>query len=162
MTPADRDAVKTELNRLLSSVLYTEKAHFRHEERARRTYFWLGLVATAAGTLTAISVLQDLATWIPTVLAVLASLCSALLTFVRPSDSAEAHAKSGRSLGELRVRMRQYRDLDLRDADVTVQAARACLAKFAADKADIDAVAEAISDRVYRRTAKKLKDEGQQ
>lgn len=159
MNPADREAAREELNSLLSSVLYTEKAHFAHEQRARTLYMWLGLISTLGGTLTAVTLLRDLAPWMPTTLAIIATICSALLTFVKPGDAAEAHAKSGRSLGDLRVRMRQYRDLRMRDEALTADAARAALAVFAAEKSEIDSVAESISDRVYRRAARRIREE---
>ena len=145
------DALRAELAHMTSDLVHTEKAHFAAAQKHLRLHRVLGLVATAAGALAAAAVVSDANQTLAALLALLASLSSGVVTFVKPQEKAQQHLDAGRDLGALRVQVRQTHDLDLlANSPKALDAAREAAGRYAAQKAAVDRTAPAITDAAYR------------
>jgi hypothetical protein len=148
------DALATEGSEIESDLLYTEKTHFTAAERLRRVHILLGGAATVAAAAAAATLLKE----IPAVtgaLALLGAAGTALLTFLKPDQEAEAHLAAGRQLGALRVELRQLMRLDL--GHVPDQEVRDRLADVATRKANIDASGPGTTERDFQAASKKIR-----
>ena len=156
MTPP-ADALRAELAHLTSDLIHTEKAHFAAAQKHLRLHRALGLVATVAGALAAAAVVSDTNQTAAALLALLASLSSGVLTFVKPQEKAQQHLDAGRDLGALRVQVRQTHDLDLAaPTPDALTAVRDTASRYAAAKAAVDHAAPAITDAAYREGKTKI------
>lgn len=149
---------RAEIERLEEDVLYTEKAHFAAATTLHKLHVRLGVFATGAAAASVATIVAKTSTWVPGVLALAASIGSAVLTFIKPEERAAQHLEAGRTLGDLRVRMRQFRTLDL-GANVEPDWVRRTVASFTKEKAAADASAPALGDRSFKR-GKKVIEEG--
>ena len=84
MTANFRSAICGELLKMEEDMLYTEKAHFVAAEELRKVNLWVGLVATVAAAASVASIVASGPKVISGVLALLAAIASATVTFVRP------------------------------------------------------------------------------
>ena len=150
-------AVDDELKRLEEDILYTEKGHFAASNEHGRVHLALGLLATITSAVAATTIISKSDPWIPGVLALIAAVASAVLTFVKPDERAAQHLQSGRALGALRVRIRQTRTIDL-PADNHVDAAtwKTTIQDLTTQKADIDNAAPPVSDRIFKKAQQKI------
>jgi hypothetical protein len=108
-----RTAIREELLQMQDDLLYTEKTHFAAAEHFRRIHRTLGIVTTVMSTAAAATIVADLGEAPAGILALLAAILTAVMTFMAPEKSAEQHLGAGRQLGSLRVRLRQVIHLDL-------------------------------------------------
>jgi hypothetical protein len=151
-----RDEVMLELKRLEEDILYTEKAHFAQADNLRVVHYVLGGLATLASALAAASAVKSAPDW-AALLALIATTASALITFVKPESRAEQHLGSARSLGALRVRIRQVYSLDLHeDRPEAGDQWRAAVEDFAKQKADIDVSSPNTGELAFRGGKKKI------
>lgn len=150
---AREQALAKEGSQVQCDLLYTEKAHFAAAENLRRTFIGLGATSTTAAAAASAAIVKDHSD-AAGVLALLAAVASALLTFLRLDQRAEAHLAAGRQLGTIRVELRQLMHLDLGyepDQDVRDQ-----IADIANRKADIDASSPGLTERNLQRASKKI------
>jgi hypothetical protein len=147
-TRAERD----ELARLQEDILYTEKAHFAAADRARLAHLSLGIVATVSSAAAAATIVGDTGPTLPAVLALVGTLASALLTFLKPEQVAQQHLAAGRDLGAIRVQARQVANLDLGRVDD----ARPVIRDLAEQKAAVDRAAPGVGNRAFERGRKKI------
>lgn len=156
MTPL-AGALRAELTHLTSDLIHTGKAHLAAAQKHLRLHRALGLVATIAGALAAAAVVAETNQTAAALLALLASLSSGVVTFVKPQEKAQQHLDAGRDLGALRVQVRQTHDLDLLAGHPeALAAAREAAGRYAAQKAAVDRTAPAITDAAYRAGKSKI------
>lgn len=152
-TPERSEALATEGSQVDCDLLYTEKAHFAAAERLRRVHLWLGCTATVASAAAAATLLKDIAA-ATGALALLGAVGTALLTFIKPDQRAEAHLAAGRQLGALRVELRQLMRLDL--GRLPNQEVRDHLADVVTRKANIDESTPGTAERDFQAASKKI------
>lgn len=147
-----------ELSRLEEDLLYTEKTHFAAAEGLGGVHLGLGLVATLASAATATTLLGDAPTWLSGVLALVATLASGVLTFLKPEKRSSQHLQSGRALGRLRVRIRQAKfiELPIQKASTGPAAWVSVLKELADLKAEIEGAAPATSGWMLRWARRKI------
>jgi hypothetical protein len=134
-----------ELDQLIKDTFWTEKGHFVLASWWRGAHMTIGLVATVASAVAGTAIIARSNPVLPGVAAFVATVAGGLLTFLKPSERADPHLKSGRKLGALRVEMRQTLNLDLR-AGAGSQELRRQIADLAKRKADLDNAAPHIAD----------------
>jgi len=149
------ETAKAEIERLEEDVLYTEKAHFAAAATLHKVHTRLGVFATFGAAASVATIIAKSSTWVPGLLALAASIASAVLTFVKPDERGTQHLQAGRALGALRVRMRQFRSLELVD-DVAPQDVRESIASLSQEKAIAHAGAPVLSDRAFKRGKKAI------
>lgn len=113
MTTNYHSAICGELLKMEEDMLYTEKAHFVAAEELQRVNLVVGLVATVAAAASVASIVASGPKVISGVLALVAAIASATMTFVRPDEKAAQHLSAAKALGVARVKARQYRGIDL-------------------------------------------------
>lgn len=149
--------LREELLRLAEDILYTEKAHFAAAARLHHLHQLIGLIATVAAAVAACAVVAEAAVGVAVTSALIASIGSGVMTFAKPDERANEHFQAGRSLGALRVEIRQGVHLELEPAaNVNVDSWTSRASQFAQRKAEIDAAAPIISERVFRRAKDKI------
>ena len=144
-----------ELRRLQEDMLYTEKAHFAAAAQARAAHFGLGGTATVTSAAAAVSVVSEGAPALSAVLALIATLSAALMTFLKPEEVAQQHLGAGRDLGAIRVEARQAMNLDVSEAQSTADI-RTDIREISERKAAVDRAAPALSERVFEKARKKI------
>jgi hypothetical protein len=143
------ETAKAEIERLEEDVLYTEKAHFSAAATLQKVHIRLGVFGTVAAAASAATILAESSPWVSGLLALVASISTAILTFVKPEERATQHLQAGRALGALRVRMRQFRSLHNLDG-MDPQEVRESVVSLSQEKATVDAGAPAVSDRAFK------------
>lgn len=155
--PDYRQGVVDELRRLEEDMLYTEKAHFAAGEELSRAHLVLGILATLAAAASVATIVGEASAVISGGLALIASLASAVLTFVKPEEKAAQHLSAARLLGDIRVRARQHRELDLHsESGVARDEWRTYAQQISAAKAEVDQSAPSVSDRRFAKGRKKI------
>lgn len=150
-------ALTEELQQLVTDLIFTEKAHFAAAHRHGRLHRVLGVIATVAGAVAAEGIVSDRAPAWAASFALLASIASGVLTFVKPQEASQKHLDAGRDLGGLRVQVRQTLKLDVPVAGpAELAAARQAAERYAKTKAAIDKAAPAITDEAYKRGRAKI------
>lgn len=149
------DRAREELAQLSDEVLYTEKTHLAAAERLGRVHTTLGVGAAVAAAGAAATLVADWSSLAAGALAVIASVLSALLTFLKPDRAAEQHLAAGRQLAQVRVALRQVTGLDLGRLDEA--SLRAEISRLSDIKATIDDGAPATRQRDYGRASRKIK-----
>jgi len=139
-------------------ILYTEKAHFAAAEELKQVHLWVGLTATVASSAAVASIVAHGPPVIPVILSLVAALASAIVTFVKPEKKAQQHLVAARALGNLRVKTRQYREIDLHpDTPDDLKAWRALIKQTTDAKAKADVAAPSLSDRRFEKAREKIK-----
>lgn len=152
-----RKGVTDELLRLEEDMLYTEKGHFAAANELSRIHVGLGITATVAAAASVATIVGDASAIISGVLGLIASLVSAVLTFVKPEEKASQHLTAARLLGDIRVRARQHRELDLHDGAGNSSASwRTYPTEIRVAKAEVDQSAPPVSDRRFRKAQAKI------
>lgn len=150
-------AITEELTQLITDLIFTEKAHFAAAHSHGRLHRVLGIVATVSGAVAAEGIVSERSPAWAAAFALLASLASGVLTFVKPEEASQKHLDAGRDLGALRVQVRQTLNLDVPAASVAdLAASRAAAQAYAQKKAAIDKAAPAITDTSYKRGKTKV------
>ncbi|MFD1788461.1 SLATT domain-containing protein [Sphingomonas floccifaciens] len=109
----DRARIIDEGRKLATDVLYSEKAHFAAAGRWRYWQFWLGNSAAVLAALAGAGFLSkvlsvELQSWLPAVLAFVASLITILVTNMKPDQIWEKHHAAGVDYGIVRRKIRQF------------------------------------------------------
>lgn len=153
-----RLAIARELLALEEDLLYTEKAHFAAAEELQRVHLLLGLTATLSAAVSVASVVTEAGPLWSGIPALVASLASAVLTFVKPDEKAAQHLGAGRSLGQIRVRSRQHRELGLQEQATPPNPKRwrGYVDEIGKAKAETDQSAPATSNRHFRKAQAKI------
>lgn len=138
-------------------MLYTEKAHFAAAEELSRVHLWAGLIATVAAAASVASIVAQGPAVIPGILSLVAAVASAIVTFVKPEKKAEQHLAAARSLGNLRLKARRHREIDLHPGNPEdVQIWRGFVEQIAEVKGKTDGMAPSISERRFLKGRKKI------
>lgn len=152
-----RTTIADELKRLEEDILYTEKAHFAAAEALQRIHWGVGIVSTVAAAATSVSVVADGPTWVSGGLALLATVLSALLTFVKPEERAAQHLTAARVLNDVRVQAREHREIDLHASTPDQpEAWRGYIDAIRVAKKDADGAAPAVSQRAFDKARAKI------
>ena len=152
-----RTAISAELQKMEEDMLYTEKAHFVAAEELKRVHLCIGLIATVSAAASVTSIVASGPQVISGTLALIAALASATLTFVKPDEKAAQHLVAARTLGAVRVKARQHREIDLhpqRPEDVT--AWRRYVEQIGEAKSEVDGAAPSLSERRFRKGRAKI------
>lgn len=154
---AKRSAIGDELSRLEEDLLYTEKAHFESAEVWGRVHLWLGLVVTVASGLAAATIIKQTAPVVPGVLALISTVGGALITFVKPDETAQTHLGCGRAMGALRVRVRQVRLIELANVrPEEVLTLYQDVRSLSEEKAEVDSAAPHLPNWAFKRAQRKI------
>lgn len=117
---ASRDTLigglRREALRLEEDATYSSKAHFNTEETWLRRHYLLGVPATLLGAIAGASLVKSQLEWAG-VLALLGSLLTGLMTFLKPNDRAALHRAAAGQYLALRNDARFFRDVELARAD---------------------------------------------
>jgi hypothetical protein len=105
------DEIRREAERLDEDVLYAEKQHFAMASVWRRIHLWLGIPSAILAGLAGISALNSYPI-IAAALAILSGVITALLTFLDPANSSNAHHQAGISYSGLRGRFRRLHNIE--------------------------------------------------
>lgn len=147
-----RDELSRELDKLADDILYTEKSHFAAADQWASLHTILGVVTTVSAAASAATVVSTQLPGLAAILALVAAVGAALQTFLRFGDSRDIALKAGRDLGELRVTIRQTKNLKLVDAsDVELKGLVPIVAEIAAAKASIDSRSPISTPRHYKK-----------
>lgn len=156
-----RDELSKELDKLAGDILYTEKSHFAAADQWASLHNILGVTTAVSAAASAATVVSTHLPWLAASLALIATVGAALQTFLRFGDSRDIALKAGRDLGELRVKIRQTKNLKLAEAsDAELKALVPIVAELAAAKAAIDSRSPISTPRHYKR-GKKMIDGGE-
>lgn len=137
--------------------MYTEKSHFSSADQWNSLHTWVGIVTTVSATASAATVVSVGLPWLAAILALVAAVCGALQTFLRFGDSRDRALKAGRELGDLRVRIRQTKNIRLLAAsDAELYDLIPLVAEFAAAKAEIDSRSPISTPRHYKKGKKMI------
>lgn len=146
-----------ELERLHTDVFYTEKGHFAAAENLTAVHYSLGGAAALTSAAASVSVWGD-QQGAAAVLGLMAALAASLLTFLKPQAPAELHRNIGRSLGDLRVRIRQAWKVDgAADSGVLVEDLRYMIKGLTAEKYSLHKDAPNIGPVAFWRAQRKQK-----
>lgn len=155
---AYRQEVIDELRRLEEDLLYTEKGHFMAANELSRLHLGLGIAATLAAAASVATIVGEASAVLSGTLALIASLASAVLTFVKPDQKVGQHLAAGRLLNDVRVRSRQCRALDLHaDSGLSRAEWRSKADEIRSAKAEVDQTAPSISDRRFAKAQEKIR-----
>ena len=146
-------SAEEELRQLIDDMLYTEKTHLAASERLKRIHLRLGLVSTVLAAAAGATIVANW-TVVAGLLALGATVASGVLTFMKPDAVAEQHLGAGRQLARIRVRARQLVDLDLHTLGTTEL--RAAISAVADDKAGVDDVAPATTNKDFSAAQKAI------
>lgn len=153
---AHRDDILQELWKLEVDIEYTEKAHFAAAEQLRALHYVLGGLAALTSAAASAAIVKSSET-LGAVLALIAALSAALLTFVKPQSLAEQHLICGRELGDLKRRVGQCRTLDGNPASGRTDAElRSDVADFTAEKHAMHQGAPTTGPIAFRRAQRKM------
>jgi hypothetical protein len=144
-----------ELLQLQDDIMYTEKTHLASAERYQRVHWLLGVAATVTSTAAAATIVTNSSQALAGVLALVAAILAAVLTFMAPEKRAEQHLGAGRQLGALRVRVRQALNLDIPRS--SYEDIRKVLTDVAMEKAAMDAASPGTTERNFDVARRKIK-----
>lgn len=137
--------------------MYTEKSHFSSADEWNSLHTWVGIVTTVSATASAATVVSLGLPWLAAILALVAAVCGALQTFLRFGDSRDGALKAGRELGDLRVRIRQTKNIRLpATSDAELPDLIPVVTEFASTKAEIDSRSPISTPRHYKKGAKMI------
>jgi hypothetical protein len=151
-----REEITTELERLETDVHYTERAHFSAAEQFKSVHLAIGGIASIAAAAAALTVVQEQNGW-AVALAIIASVATAIVTFVKPLALAERHVACGRHLNGLKLRVRQARTLDAHpESGRSESELREMVNEFTQQKEDLHADAPTTGPVAFWRAQRKF------
>lgn len=112
MNQSLRDALADEAERIEEDSIHSAKGHFNAASTWSKRHYWIGVPATilgAAAGAAAVKSCPELAA----ILALLATILTALLTFLKPAERASAHKTAGDQFLSLRNDARMFRTIEL-------------------------------------------------
>lgn len=142
-----RDAIEQESQRLEESTLFGEKGHQRAAAMWSRLHYFLGVPATVGSLIAGIAAVRG-EDWAATVVFVVAGV-TALMTFLVPQSRAQPHWKAMNQFNALRVRVRQFRVLDVYGG-ADAEELRASVDQMSAEKDRIQQQSPPVPYLAYR------------
>ncbi|BFU94373.1 MAG: hypothetical protein NTNFB02_10950 [Nitrospira sp.] len=107
------DEMHTEASRIEEDSLYSAKGHFEAGRAWGNVHLGLGIPTVVIAAIASASAFKE-EIIAAGVLAIAASILSAISTFLNPSERSQLHHQAGVKHNSLRNRIRMFRDLDLK------------------------------------------------
>lgn len=104
--------IRDELQRIEEDCTYSGKAHFNAGDRWNGYHYWLGLPSVILSSLAGAAFVKDTPE-IGGALSAVVAILTALMTFLKPSERASGHKKSGDQYLSLRNDARVFRTIKL-------------------------------------------------
>ncbi|MEW6246599.1 MAG: SLATT domain-containing protein [Nitrospirota bacterium] len=105
------DEMHVEASRIEEDALYSAKSHFEAGRAWGNVHLGLGIPTVVIAAITSASAFKEEIV-AAGVLAIAASVLSAIPTFLNPSKRSQLHHQAGAKYNSLRNRIRMFRDLD--------------------------------------------------
>lgn len=105
-------ALRREAERLEEDSTYSSKSHFNAEQVWERRHYWLGIPATAFAAIAGAALFKSYGE-LGSALALLASLLTGLMTFLKPNERAAMHRVAAGQFLALRNDARIFREVEL-------------------------------------------------
>jgi hypothetical protein len=105
-------ALSREAARIEEDATYSSKSHFNAEDTWVRRNYLLGVPATALAAIAGAALVKSQPEWAGT-LALLASLLTGLMTFLKPNERAAMHRAAAGQFLALKNEARLFREVDL-------------------------------------------------
>lgn len=105
-----------EAERLEEDAIYSCKGRFKAEYTCVRRNYWLGVPATVLGAVAGPTLIKSQPEW-ATAFALLASLLTGLMTFLKPNERAAMHRAVAGQFLALRNDARFFREIELLQSD---------------------------------------------
>jgi uncharacterized membrane protein YfcA len=109
-------ALVRESERIEEDSIHSAKAHFNSGDTWKRRHYWLGIPATVLGAGAGAAIIKD-CTELAALLSLAATILTALVTFLKPTDRASAHKTTGDQYLALRNDTRIFREIELLEAE---------------------------------------------
>ncbi len=109
-------ALRREAERLEEDATYSSKGHFNAENTWMRRNYWLGVPATVLGAIAGATLIKTQPDW-ASAFALLASLLTGLMTFLKPNERAAMHRAAAGQFLALRNDARFFREIELLQTD---------------------------------------------
>lgn len=113
-----KHAIKTEAERIVEDSIHSAKAHFNAGVSWKRRHYWMGVPATILGALAGASIIKGCPE-LAGLLSLVATILTALVTFLKPSDWASAHKSAGDQYLALRNDARLFCEVELLEPEDT-------------------------------------------
>lgn len=113
-----KDAIRGEAERIEEDSIHSAKAHFNAGVTWRHRHYWLGVPATIFGALAGASIVKGCPE-LAALLSLAATILTALVTFLKPSDWASSHKAAGVQYLALRNDVRVFREIELLEPEDT-------------------------------------------
>ncbi|MDR0827624.1 MAG: SLATT domain-containing protein [Desulfovibrio sp.] len=105
-------ALRREAERLEEDATYSSKSHFNAASIWENTTYWLGIPSTILAALAGATLIKNYPEW-ASGCAMLASLLTGLMTFLKPNEQAVIHRAVGGRFLALRNETRFFREFEL-------------------------------------------------
>jgi hypothetical protein len=105
-------ALCKEAERIEEDSIHSAKGHFNAADIWRRRHYWLGIPATILGALAGAAIVKDW-TLAASLLSLAATILTALVTFLKPTERASEHKTAGDQYLALRNDARVFREIQL-------------------------------------------------
>jgi len=109
-------ALRREAERLEEDALYSSKSHFNAEDTWVRRNYWLGVPATVLSGVAGAALIKSHPD-IASAFALVASLLTGLMTFLKPNERATMHRAAAGQFLALRNDARFFREIELLQTD---------------------------------------------
>lgn len=109
------DAAKIEIARIVEDCTLSSKGHFNASDTWLRRHYWIGIPATLFGAATGTAIIKN-ASQLAIFLSLSATILTALITFLRPSERASSHKAAGDEYLSLKNDSRIFSELQLLNA----------------------------------------------
>ena len=136
---------------------YSSKGHYYDSKRWIKYHLLAGLPASILSAAAGVSAFNS-ETLIAGISALLATVLTTTLTFLKPSERAENHRSAAGQYLALRNQTRMFREIDLEETGFT-PSTKARLAEFAKKRDELNQTCPAITQKSYK-LAKKDIDAG--
>ncbi len=112
------EALRKEAERIEEDSIHSAKGHFNSASTWKRRHYLLGIPATILGALAGAAIIKNYQE-VAGVLSLSATILTALVTFLKPTDTATSHKKVADQYLALRNDARIFREVEmLEDSDI--------------------------------------------
>lgn len=111
-------ALTKEAERIEEDSIHSAKAHFNAGDTWKRRHYWIGIPATVFGAGAGAAIVKDCPE-LAALLSLAATILTALVTFLKPSERASAHKTAGDQYLALRNDTRIFREIELLELEET-------------------------------------------
>ena len=112
-------ALSKEAERIEEDSIHSAKGHFNASDIWRCRHYWLGIPATILGALAGAAIVKDW-TVLASLLSLAATILTALVTFLKPTERASEHKTVGDQYLALKNDARVFREIELLVQDLIV------------------------------------------